>query len=406
MSTIFTVDELLNPPTYDEVKTGVYDGLIAAGFTAIRSYSPESLPVCLVETESAAIDQANQTAAFIVQSGYNSLASGDALTRLSSELYRDTRLDGKRARGFVNIVDTRGVGPRTFSAASVSFSRGISGKQYSGVVLAGVPDPVVLPKFGTCRVYVEAVAEGAAYNASVGEINTMIRGIIPGVTVSNPANWQLDAFGVAGADAETDASLQRRNTTKWETNSQYKTSTNTQGAYEHMARSASVEVTRVRVDTNLDLTDPGRADVTIAGPAGAVSAGTVTTVQLAIAPLQVGGGNIPETAKCVVTSAANLVVAVAGLVIVDATYNNATFKAQIVSDLQTWFGSFTIGGGKLGKVSYDRILGILSYRAGLSNNVVLDATGITINGGTGDLPIAYNQVPVPDLTGLTLQAAP
>ena len=406
MSTTFTVDELLHPPTYDEVKTGVYDALVAAGFTAIRSYAPESLPVCLVETESAAIDQANQTAAFIVQSGYNSLAENDALTRLSSEVYQNFRLAGKRARGFVNVVDTRGVGPRTFSASSVSFSRGINGKQYVGVVLDGVADPIVLPKFGTCKVYIEAVAEGTAYNASVGEINTMVRGVIPGVTVSNPVNWQLDAYGVAGAEAELDASLQQRNRTKWETNSQYKTSTNTQGAYEHMARTASVEVTRVRVDTNLDLTDPGLVNVTIAGPTGAVSAGTVTTVQMAIAPLQIGGGNIPETAKCVVTSAINFVVAVAGVVIVDAAYNTAAFKAQIVQDLQTWFASFTIGGGKLGKVSYERILGILTYRAGLTNSVVLDATNITINGSTNDLPIAFNQVPVPDFTSLTLQAAP
>lgn len=406
MSTTFTVGELLNPPTYDAVKTGVYDALIAAGFTAIRSYSPESLPVCLVETESAALDQANQTAAFLVQAGYNSLASGDALTRLSNEVYQDTRLAGKRARGFVNVVDTRGVGPRTFSAASVSFSRGVNGKQYAGVVLDGVADPIVLPKFGTCKVYIEAVAEGSAYNASVGEINTMIRGVIPGVTVSNPANWQLDAYGVAGADTETDANLQQRNKTKWETNSQYKASTNTQGAYEHMARTASVEVTRVRVDTNLDLTDPGRVDVTIAGPAGAVSAGTVTTVQTAIAPLQIGGPNIPETAKCVVSSAANFVVTIAGVVVVDPAYNTTAFRTQIITDLQTWFGSFTIGGGKLGKVSYERIIGILTYRAGLSNSIVLDATSITINGGTSDLPIAFNQVPVPDFTSLTLQAAP
>jgi hypothetical protein len=57
-------------------------------------------------------------------------------------------------------------------------------------------------------------------------------------------------------------------------------------------------------------------------------------------------------------------------------------------------------------VSYERIIGILTYRAGLSNSIVLDATSITINGGTSDLPIAFNQVPVPDFTSLTLQAAP
>ena len=396
----FTVEQLLNPPAYTVVKENIYDELIAAGFTAMRSYAPESLPVCLVETEAQSQDRVNQTAAFIVQSGYNDLASGDALTRLSDQVYQNVRLDGQRARGFVTVSDTRGVGPRTFTASSVSFTRGVNGLRYDGVVLSGVADPIVLPKNGSCRVYIQAVAEGAAYNASVGEINTMIRGVIPGVTVTNPSGWQSDSYGVTGADPETDASLQQRNRKQWETLS----AGATPGMYEDQARDASVEVTRVRTDTILDLTDPGRIDVTLAGPAGAVSIAVVAAVQAAISPVQIGGPNIPETAKCVVSSAANLAVVIAGAVIVDPAYNTAAFKAQIVTDLQTWFGSFLIGGGKLGKVSYERILGILSYRAGLTNSIVLDATGVTVNGGTSDLPLAYNQVPVPDLTGLTLQS--
>ena len=33
----FTVEQLLNPPAYTVVKENIYDELIAAGFTAMRS---------------------------------------------------------------------------------------------------------------------------------------------------------------------------------------------------------------------------------------------------------------------------------------------------------------------------------------------------------------------------------
>lgn len=398
----FTVAQLLNPPTYDEVKTTVFDRLEAAGFTAIRSYAPESLPIGLVETESQTLDQENQAGAFVVKSGYNSLAEKDALDELSHELYDDERNPGTQAQGFVTLSDPRSQGPFTLSPLSVSFSRGVGGLVYNGVNPNGV-DPLVLPKGGSVNVYVQAEAVGSDYNAGVGEINTFTRGRLTGVVATNPAGWQSGIFGVSGTNPEEDPSLRARNTTKWGTLSQFKPTTMVQSGYENAARNASNQVTRVRVVTNADLTDPGKVDVIIAGDAGALSVGVVATVQIALAPLQLGGPNIAETAKCVVTSAVNLAVTVAGIVTVDAVFNTPAFLAQINIDLATWFKSFLIGGGKLGRVSYERILGIVSFRAGLTNNVVLDATNVTVNGGTSDLPIAFNQVPV--LTSLlTLQS--
>lgn len=401
----FTVSELLNYPSYDDVKQGTFDSLVAAGFTAIQSYAATSLPVALVESESANLDRYNQAGAFIVQSGYNSMAAGDALDRLSSEVYQNVRTPGQRARGFVTITDAKGIGPRTFSAASVAFTRGANGLLYNGVVISataslpGVADPVTLPKNGSCHVYVEASDIGDGFNASAGEINAMTKGVISGVVVSNPAGWQQDPFGVVGVPAGADPALRQTNVSQWQTLS----AGATPGRYENAALK-NAEVTRVRTDTNLDLTDSGRIDVTVAGPAGAVSPSAVVAIQESIAELQIGGPNIPETAKCVVTSASNLTVSVAGTLIVDPALNTSTFLAQIVSDLQTWFASFLIGGGRLGKVSYDRVIGILTFRAGLTNTTVFDGVGITVNGGTTDLALTYNQVPVPNVSGLSLQA--
>lgn len=398
----FTVNELLNPPSYEDVKSTVYTRLEAAGFTALGSYAPESLPVCLVETESQALDQQNQASAFIVASGYSDLAEAVALEELSDQVYDNQRESGVKARGFVTLSDPRNLGPFTFSPLSVSFRRGPGGLVYNGVAPDSV-DPLVLPKGLTKNVYVEAEDIGAVYNAGVGEIDTFSRGVLAGVTVFNPANWQADQYGLSGTDAESDSNLRQRNRTKWGTLSQFKPTTMVQNGYENVARNADAQVTRVSVLTNLDLTDPGRVDVIIAGAAGALGGGVVATVQIALSETQTGGQNITETARCVVTSAVNLPVFVSGAVLVDATYNTPTFLAQINSDLATWFRSFLIGGGKLGRVSYERILGIISYRAALTNSIVLDATNVEVNGDTEDLPIAYNEVPILTST-LTLQS--
>lgn len=393
MALTFTVAQLLNPPSYDDVKSTVYTRLEAAGFTAIRSYAPESLPVGLVETESQALDEENQSAAFIVASGYNDLAEDDALDEVSRELYDDTRNPGAQAQGFVTLSDPKNQGPFTFSPLSLSFSRGTGGLVYNGVAPNGV-DPLVLPKGLSVDVYVLAEAVGSTYNAGVGEINTFTRGRLSGVVVTNPSGWQVGTYGISGTDPESDPNLRQRNRTKWGTISQFKPSTTVPSGYENAARNADSSVTRVNVLTNLDLTDPGRVDVITAGDAGALGPTIVAAVQNAIAPVGTGGPNIPETAKCVVSSAINLAVTVAGIVIVDAAYNTAAFLAQINADLTAWFKSFLIGGGKLGKVSFERIMGIINFRGGLSNTIILDATSVTVNGGTSDLAIAYNQVPI------------
>ena len=49
-------------------------------------------------------------------------------------------------------------------------------------------------------------------------------------------------------------------------------------------------------------------------------------------------------------------------------------------------------------MSQERIVEVLLYPAGLSAGVIVDAT---ITSPTGDITLAYNEVAVPDLTGLT-----
>ena len=400
--TVFTLQQLLNPPSYDATKSDVLTRLEAAGFTSIRSLSPEAGPIAFVETESQTLDSVNQSAAFITASGLNDLAEGDALAELSDQVYQNTKREGTRARLYVTLTDT-GQGPYTFDVTTVGFSTGIGGKIFNGVAaetdsFGALVTTKTLAKNGTAKVYVDAEQLGAAYNIAANTLQTFYRGVLGGVTVTNPVGSQSDSLGIVGTDPETDSNLQQRNRKQWETLS----AGATQGMYEKLARDSDPQITRVAVKTNLDLTDPGLVTVLLASDAGAVGGSVVANAQNAIAPLFTGGSRIPETARAVCVSAANLAVAVAGTVIVDSAYNTQAFLDQINADLASYFKSFFIGGGKLGRVPYERIIGIISYRAGLTNSVVLDTTGVTINGASVDLALAFNQVPVLS-SSLTLQ---
>ena len=393
-STVFTIQQLLNPPAYEAVKSDVLTRLEKAGFTSIRSLSPEAGPIAFVETEAQNLDAANQSAAFITASCYNDTAEDDALAELSHQVYQNDKWNGTRARFYVTLTDN-GQGPFTFDVTTVGFSTGIGGKVFNGVAAetdasGNLVTVKTLAKNGTVNVYVDADQIGAAYNVAANTVTAFIRGVLGGVTVTNPPGSQSDSLGVVGTDPESNENLRRKNQKKWETLS----AGATQGQYEKLARDSDPQITRVAVKTNLDLTDPGLVTVLLASDAGAVGGSVVANAQAAIAPLFTGGSKIPETARAVCVSASNFAVTVAGTVVVDPTYNTQTFLDQINADLVAYFKSFLIGGGKLAKVSYERVVGIITYRAGLSDSVVFDATDVTINGSTQDLALAYYQVPV------------
>ena len=154
------------------------------------------------------------------------------------------------------------------------------------------------------------------------------------------------------------------------------------------------QVKKTVVYTNLDIFDPGRVDVIIAGSAGPLGPSTVAAVQNYIAPAQVGGSRIPETARAVVSSALANVVVISGILYVQATFNTPAFQASVVANVGAFFADLPIGA----LVSQERIIEVLLYPAGLSAGVIVDAT---ITSPTADITLAYNEVAVPDLTGLT-----
>ena len=369
-------------------KAVLYSNLNAIGVIGTASWTTGSVPSSLVEMYSWSLVDYDVNQAYVAEGLLNSTASGDALSALAYEVYDNVRALGKYTVARALLTDTAGAGPWTFTPSSVSFSVGRGGLLFNGIDLLN-QGQITLPRGGTVYVYVRSEGTGAAYSQlSLGTLNFFARGALGGVTVSNDASWLSFDGAIAGTDDEPDATLQERNRTKWGTLG----TGSPARAYVNLAMSSDpTSITRVKVLSNRDILEPGKVDVVVAGPAGAVAPSVVQGAQIAIAPLQIGGDKIPETARAVVSSAINRTISIAATVYVQKEYNTAAFYAQVSADYAAFAKATEIGGGPLGVVSAERLEEILSYRAGLSPAVIYDVKDFTPR---DDVALAWNEVPI------------
>lgn len=385
MSVPVTFASLTSPLTVAENKLNLLTQLAAVGFGAF-SWETGSVPSGLVEIQASALTDFQTAEKYVAQGGLNDYATGDALDLNSDQVYDNQRFPGLTTIGFVRLTDVANAGPYTFQATATSYSVGPGGLLFTGLYDADSGSTTVtLPKGGIANIVVKSQDVGSQY-ARIG-INTLTffaRGIIPGVSVTNPSNWLSGYAGLQqGTDVESDAQLQDRCRSKWGslgTGSPEK-------AYRYWAEQADQQVKKVVVYSNFDIFDPGRVDVIIAGDVGPVGAGVVANVQNYIAPSQVGGDKIPETARAVVSSALEHDVEVTATLFVQAAYNTPAFQNTIRANLASYFADLAIGA----LVSQERIVEVLLYPAGLSAGVITDAT---IAAPAADVQLAYNEVAV------------
>ena len=386
-----TFASLRTPQTVAENKLSLLNALATLGFPAL-SWETGSVPSGLIEIQAAALTDFQTAEQLIAEGGLNSFATGDALSELSDEVYDDQRQAGLNTIGYVTLTDTANAGPYVFSATSVSFSIGLG----SSIIFDGIADAVTgstqvtVPKGGSVDVIIQSQSVGSAYNVGVGTITSFVRGVKPGVGVNNPSDW-LSKYASAqqGTDPETDPQLRDRNVSKWGTLG----TGSPEKAYRHWATTATAgfpsiqQVKKCVVYTNLDILDPGRVDVIIAGSAGPLGPTVVNAVQSYIAPMQIGGDRIPETARAVVSSAIGTTINVIATLYVQSTFNTPAFQATVLANLQAYFADLPIGA----LVSRERIIEVLLYPAGTSYGVITDAE---MSSPAVDVQLAYNGVAV------------
>lgn len=370
-------------------KSVLYVNLEQVGVSGVYSWTTGSVPSSLVEIYAWALTDYDITQAYVALGSLNSTAEDEALDDLSYQVYDNERVGGSFTIARLLLVDDAGAGPWTFQPSTVSYSVGKGGLLYNGFDFAGSGLPVTLPRGGKVYVYVKSESTGSQYaQLALGAVNFQARGALPGVSVTNDSTWLSFSGAVAGSSDEADTVLRERNKTKWGTLGTGSPS----HAYRNLVLSADpTRITRVETFTNFDILDPGRIDVVIAGPAGAVGPDVVLIGQNAVAPLQIGGDKIPETARAVVTSAVNHTITVSATVYVQKEYNTTEFQAQVAADYATFAGATKIGGGRLGIVSCERLQEILTFRAALAPGIILDVADFL---PSQDVPLVYNEVPL------------
>jgi hypothetical protein len=185
-------------------------------------------------------------------------------------------------------------------------------------------------------------------------------------TVASPGSW----ITVQGVDLEADAALQERSRSRWPTLGLVPT----EDVYEFLARSASEQVTQVRVSA--DLVVPGRVNIIIAGPAGALPLATVNTVQ---AFINLGH---PLTDFPVVASAVANPIVLAG-VATCVSGKIAAAQPAATTNVAVYIGGVGVGG----IVRLAAIIEAIMITDGL-----VDLSGLTINGLAANEALASNEV--------------
>lgn len=398
MPTPVTFADVLTTPTYDDVKLELLEALTDPPLP-VFSWESGSVAPSLIEVQAAAEQDYLQAQPIVVQGGLNSTAEGDALTVQSHEVYENDREPGTVTTGYVRLTDVGNGGPFTFLATSLLLQAGAtSNLRFMGVQAAVTGlNSTTLPRGGSVDVVVVAQDVGVEYaQIGIGTLNFYVSGRLPGVTAQNPSDWLTKYSGQPGTDEESDEALRARNLARWDAGVGSPERVYGEWAVAATASNAATadQITRTATYTGLDIFDPGRIDVIIASNTGAVSGTVVTQVQDYIAPAEIGGSKIPETARAVVASAVANNVAVTATLKVQSTFNTAAFQAQTAANLATYFSSVPIGG----LVSAERVIEVLLYQAGVGAGVIVDAD---VTAPLLDVQLQYDEVAVASPVTLT-----
>ena len=316
-----SLSDLIVPDTKEEAWDALLAFLEAAGFET-TSWQSGSVPRTLTEGEADAYADLSTLVASIAKSGLLDTAEGDWLTLLAQDFYGLTRTASVQTKGTFRLTDGGG-GPHTFAAGViiVTDANGLRYRNSAGGTLSAS---------GTLDLTFEAEATGAKYNIVSGATLELLTSLAT-VTVSNPGGvggWITQQ----GADAESDASLRARCKARWP-GATYMLST--AATYEAAARTASAEVTKVKVFANNPA--PGQVKVVLAGSAGPVSGTAVTDVETYIAD------RLPLCVNATVQSATNVTVIVEAQLQCQAAYTG-TVQAAAEAQLAALQAELDIGG--------------------------------------------------------------
>jgi len=365
-----TLDQLRTPVTEAQALDVIFDELESLGFNT-TSWQSGSVQRTFCQMFARVYADWTTYVDYIARFAFNETSSDGALTEFSDSHYDNQRVVTVKTAGTYTLTGGAVGPPHVVAIGSlvVANAAGLTFRNTTGGTV---------PASGTVVVIVEAETAGAAGNVANNTLD-VIQTPLAGVTGNNPpiapaATW----ITTQGLDAEADATLQARNTSKWSTLSYASPAE----AYVNWALTADTDISRALVDD----TNPrgsGTLDVYIARNNGAAIGADVTTVQAYIDDRR------PVTADPEVIAASAAVQAFTATIYVTAALNNATKQAEIETALATYINGLPIGGtvlpgGTQGYMLHTELTQAISEVVGVENiawttpaaNVNITATAV------------------------------
>jgi uncharacterized phage protein gp47/JayE len=212
---MLSVQSLRNPPSRQAVYAWLVELLKAAGFET-TGWQRGRIQRALLYTISTGVADLAELGKVIVEFGFNDTASGEPLNEFSKSRFDNTKTPAVKAQGPMRLASVANI-PYTITPGQLiaATDSGVEFRNITGGVLPA--GSTLAPATMATPLVWEARLAGSNGNVSNGSVTRLLTPLA-GVTISNDV---LDANGnwytTAGADEESDASIQQRNKTKWPT---------------------------------------------------------------------------------------------------------------------------------------------------------------------------------------------
>lgn len=203
---MLSLDSLRTPVTSTEATETILDLLRSLGFET-TGWVEGTIQLTIVKALAILFSDGTEGTAITARQGVNSTASGDGLTDFSASHFDNTRVEAVATVGPARLTNTAR-NPYTIEVGQLvaATSNGVEFRNTTGGVLAA--------SGGTLQLTWQARLAGENGNVPLNAINTLLTPLA-GVTIANDEGTPW--YTTTGANAESDAVLKLRNSTKWAT---------------------------------------------------------------------------------------------------------------------------------------------------------------------------------------------
>lgn len=372
---MLSLASLRKPLTKAQALERVTNLFTALGFET-TSWADGSIQKTFLMTLALVVSDLSEVAKNLAEFGFNSYSKGVPLTEFSRSRFDNERVAAVAAKGPMVLTSTASIAyPIQVGQLIASTATGIEFRNTTGGTLSA--GSVASPS--TLTLTFEAVKRGASGNVASSAVNKLVTPLA-GVTIANSSGspW----YTTAGADEESNASLQARNRTKW-ANLTVEAVAET---YEAVARAAGA--TKVNVhDSNPR--GAGTVDIYCAADAALLGTSTMEAIQAAFAARAFqtdatwpAGASSRSAAQHPPTSALDVVATLYH----DSGTAGATISARALTALRDFLAETPIGGwdyspGPANVVLREDLINVLRNVEGVTT-VVLTTPSATVAVGT------------------------